>query len=122
MSAPLAVLNQLLSLSPSVRASAASTIAEIIVGSKSSGLSHFCLAFLSQGGIYMGGDYVKHSFTLAASMMTLAWSLLHFGPAYQQVCVCRTGRAPALKATEASGNTWDVGVKTGMRVCARRCL
>lgn len=34
----------------------------------------------------MGGDYVKHSFPLAGSMMTLAWSLLHFGPAYQQVC------------------------------------
>lgn len=36
----------------------------------------------------MGGDYVKHSFPLAASMMTLAWSLLHFGPAYQQVRLC----------------------------------
>lgn len=33
----------------------------------------------------MGGDFVKHSFPLASSMTLLAWSLLRFGPAYQQV-------------------------------------
>jgi hypothetical protein len=38
-----------------------------------------------QGGFFMGGDYVKHSFPMAGSMTLLAWSLLRFGPAYQQV-------------------------------------
>ena len=38
-----------------------------------------------QGGFYMGGDYVKHSFPLATNMAMLGWSLLRFRDAYQQV-------------------------------------
>jgi hypothetical protein len=38
-----------------------------------------------QGGFFMGGDYVKHSFPLAINMMMLAWTLMRFEPAYQKV-------------------------------------
>jgi hypothetical protein len=34
------------------------------------------------GGFYMGADYVKHSFPLATSLTTLAWSMLTFGAGY----------------------------------------
>jgi hypothetical protein len=43
-------------------------------------------ADLVHGGYYMGVDYVKHTFPLATSMSMLAWSLLRFRPAFEQVC------------------------------------
>lgn len=40
-----------------------------------------------QGGLFMGGDYVKHSFPLATNMMLLAWTLMRFESAYEKVCL-----------------------------------
>jgi hypothetical protein len=42
-------------------------------------------ADLVHGGYYMGVDYVKHTFPLATSMSMLAWCLLRFRPAFEQV-------------------------------------
>jgi hypothetical protein len=39
------------------------------------------------GGYYMGVDYVKHTFPLATSMSMLAWSIVQFRPAFEQVGV-----------------------------------
>jgi hypothetical protein len=40
---------------------------------------------LVHGGYCMGVDYVKHTFPLATSMSMLAWSILQFKQAYEQV-------------------------------------